>query len=71
MNTRALRWGTLRAGRLLSCIPPVVMQKASQMANWTENTDNLDYAEIVQATYILRFASEMREMWERGIHIAI
>jgi hypothetical protein len=30
----------------LSCIPPVVMQKASQGPNWTENADNADEAEI-------------------------
>lgn len=40
------------------------MQKASQRANWTEITDNLDNAEIVHAAYFLRFASEMREMQE-------
>jgi hypothetical protein len=38
------------------------MQKASQGANWTENADNADEAEIVQSAYYLMFANGMREM---------
>ena len=37
----------------LSCIPAVVMQKASQGPNWTENADNANDAEIVQVAYFL------------------
>jgi len=46
------------------------MQKVPQGANWTENADNADGAEIVQAIYFLIFANEMRaiqeSMAERG-----
>jgi hypothetical protein len=37
----------------LSCIPAVVMQKAPQVPNWTENADNPDIPEIIQAAYFL------------------
>ena len=37
----------------LSCIPAVVMRKASQRANSTENADSADKAEIVQVAYLL------------------
>ena len=38
------------------------MQNASQGPNSTENTDNVDETEIVQAAYFLSFANGMREM---------
>jgi hypothetical protein len=37
----------------LSCIPAVVMQKASQRSNSTENADSADMTEIVQIAYFL------------------
>ena len=37
----------------MSCIPAVVMQKASQRPNSTEITDNPDQTEIVQVAYFL------------------
>jgi hypothetical protein len=43
----------LRVQRSLSCILLVVMQKASQRLNWTENADNADEAEFDQAAYFL------------------
>ena len=38
------------------------MQKVSQGANWTENADNPDKANIAQAAYFLLFTNGMRQM---------
>ena len=54
----------LSRGFPLSCIPAVVMQKASQRPNSTENADNADNTEIVQPPYFLRFVIRMRKMQE-------
>ena len=68
-SAAALRWRLdwrSRQASPLSCTPPVVMQKASQGANWTENADNADATEIAQAAYFLLFTSEMRKM-QKGL----
>ena len=48
----------------MSCIPAVVMQKASQGPNSTENANKAEEADITQLTYFLCFASEMSEIQE-------
>src|ERR1017187_2025743 len=72
-RTGAVRWPPslqspvttpAKPGLPLSCVPAVVMQKASQGANWTENADKADETEFAQPAYFLWLENGMNQMRE-------